>query len=110
MEALKFIEQDRGVVSWLTMPCIPKEKRWSSLHKTQYLSKDFVGEEQCRIEATTGIISKCCFLANFLVAIFDPQLAYEVIYILIYSNEQGPTEGFADDENAWERVRRESES
>jgi hypothetical protein len=57
MEALKFIEQeDRGVVSWLTMVCIPKEKRWSSLHKTQYLSKDFVGEEQCRIEAKTGIV------------------------------------------------------
>ena len=55
MEILKFIEQDRGIVSWLTMPFIPKDKRWSSLRKERYLAKDFVPEEQCRKEASTGI-------------------------------------------------------
>ena len=55
MEILKFIEQDQGIVSWLTIPFIPKDKRWSSLRKEQYLSKDFLPEEQCRKEAITGI-------------------------------------------------------
>ena len=55
MEILKFIEQDRGIVSWLTMPFIPKDKRWSSLQKERYLSKDFVPEEQCQKEASKGI-------------------------------------------------------
>jgi hypothetical protein len=54
MNALKFIEQDRGLVSWVTMIFIPKEKRWSSLQKAQYLSKDFIPEEQCQKDANTG--------------------------------------------------------
>jgi hypothetical protein len=58
MEILKFIEQDRGIVPWLTMPFIPKDKRWSSLRKVQYLSSDFVPEEQCRKEASTGIFAQ----------------------------------------------------
>lgn len=57
METLKFIEQDRGLVSWLTMPFIPNEKRWSSLHKVEYLSKDFVPEEQCRKDSIIGVPS-----------------------------------------------------
>lgn len=78
MEILKFIEQDRGIVSWLTMPFIPENKRWSSLRKERYLSKDFLPEEQCRKEATTGNFAQCPM--GLISAIFDPQLAYEVSY------------------------------
>jgi hypothetical protein len=55
MGILKFIEENGGLVSWVTIPFIPKDKQWSSLEKGQYLPKDFIPEAQCRREATTGI-------------------------------------------------------
>jgi len=84
-QILKFLEQDRGLVNWVTMPLIPVEIRWSYTHRHEMLSPDFIADEQCQKEAST--------------AIFDPALAYE-----------RPTEGFAEDESAWERVRRENEA
>lgn len=55
MAILKFIEEDRGFVSWVTMCFIPKDKRWSSFNKVEHLSTDFVTEKQCQQEASTGI-------------------------------------------------------
>ena len=51
---LKFIEQDRGLVNWLTMPFIPKERRWSSVTKVQCVPKDFISEEKCQYDANKG--------------------------------------------------------
>ena len=55
MNILRFLEEDRGVVSSFTMMFIPKEKRWSALNRTERLSADFVTEKKCQEEATTGI-------------------------------------------------------
>jgi hypothetical protein len=56
MDILEYLERTPGFVSWLSMPFVPKDRRWSSLRpRVEYLSKDFVTEEQCRVEATTGI-------------------------------------------------------
>lgn len=74
MPMLKFIEKDDGVVHMLTMPFIPKEKRWSALQRQVNLPKDFVTEQDWQREATTGI-SICAYLIQ---AIFDPQIAYKV--------------------------------
>ena len=75
-QILKFIEQDKpGLVKWVTLPLIPVEARWSYTHKHEILSPDFIADEQCQKEASTGIIA-CHFL--LILAIFDPALAYEV--------------------------------
>jgi hypothetical protein len=76
MVILKFIEQDKGFVPWVTMLFIPKEKRWSSLNKVERLSSDFVTEEQCQKEAGTGIYM--VFRRANSPAVFDPQITYEV--------------------------------
>ena len=55
IQVLKFIEQDRGLVHLVSMPFIPKEKRWSSLYKVEFLPKDFVPEDQCQRESSTGL-------------------------------------------------------
>ena len=55
IEVLKFIEQDRGLVPMMSMPFIPKEKRWSTMYKEEWVPKDFVPESQCRRESTTGM-------------------------------------------------------
>jgi len=56
-EVLKYIEQDRGLVHLLSMPFIPREKRWSSMYKVEWVPKDFVPEAQCQKESSTGILS-----------------------------------------------------
>jgi len=54
-EVLKFVEQDKGLVKWATLPLIPMEKRWSYTHRLKNLGPEFVAEEQCRKEASKGI-------------------------------------------------------
>jgi hypothetical protein len=75
---LKFIEEDNGLVSWLTMPFIPMEKRWSfgrSARQQVPLSKEFITEEQCQYEAKKGMHE-----SNLIdiLAIFDPEMVYIV--------------------------------
>ena len=53
-EVLKFIEQDKGLVKWVTLPLIPMEKRWSYTHKLENPGNEFVAEEQCQKEASKG--------------------------------------------------------
>lgn len=55
MQVLKFIEQDRGFVHFISMPFIPREKRWSELYKVEHVPKDFVAEEQCQRDSKTGM-------------------------------------------------------
>ena len=78
MQMLKFIEKDNGVVHTLTMPFIPKDKRWSALHRQVNLPKDFVTEQDWQREATTGISICTCLIQ----AIFDPQIAYKVAFLM----------------------------
>jgi hypothetical protein len=56
-QILKFIEQDKGLVNWFTLPLIPVEARWSYTHKHEILSRDFIADEQCQKEASTGTIA-----------------------------------------------------
>jgi len=51
------------------------EKRWSYTHKDEIIANDFVPEEQCRKDASTGTKDLSSLLIS---AIFDPALAYEV--------------------------------
>jgi len=53
---LKFLEEDRGFVPWITMAFIPKEKRWSSIAEAERLSIKFVPEDESRKEVVNGML------------------------------------------------------
>lgn len=55
MPQLWFVEQDRSLVHYLTMPLIPKEKRWSSRIKEQEGSPHFVDDAHAARASKKGM-------------------------------------------------------
>lgn len=74
-EQIRFIEQDRGLVHALSMPFIPKERRWSSVNKEEWAHKDFVTESQAKRDSGAGMYFKG---GGLILATFDPHVAFKV--------------------------------